>query len=55
MKMIAWNVYAGNGRLITTVFYNEFCDGGAPITRDMVKHDLINHDGYPTTIGVRKA
>jgi len=45
--MIAWNVYI-EGRLLTTVFYNETCDA------EYVRTTLINHDGYPSHIKVRR-
>jgi hypothetical protein len=49
--MIAWNVYL-HGELIDSVFYNERCEGGAIITADDVKRDLIEHDGYDPDIRV---
>jgi len=49
--MKAFNVYL-RGKLIDTVFYNDRCDGGSPITADMVKDSLINHDGYNPYIDV---
>ncbi len=52
--MKAYNVYL-RGRLIDTVFYNDKCDGGAPIKADDVKESLVNHDGYDPNIVVRKA
>ena len=52
--MKAYNVYL-NGRKIDTVFWNDRCDGGAPITAADVKHSLIDHDGYDPQIIVNKA
>lgn len=43
-----WNVYR-NGRLIDSVPYDDDCD------KEYVKTGLINHDGYPADIEVRKA
>jgi hypothetical protein len=44
----AWNVYL-DGKLIDTVFYDKDCDA------DYVKRGLINHDGYDSSITVRKS
>ena len=52
MKTIAYDVFL-RGDLIDTVFYNEFCDGGARITKKDVKESLINHDGYDYRIKVK--
>lgn len=52
MKMIAWNVYVDRAYpdwLIDTVFYTSDCDA------EYVRNSLINHDGYPANIIVRKA
>jgi hypothetical protein len=45
--MTAWNVYLGD-YMITTVFYTKDC------TAEYVRQTLINHDGYPSAITVRK-
>jgi len=47
MKSIGWNVYR-KGRLIDTVFFDADCDA------DYVRSSLIEHDGYPADIVVRK-
>lgn len=52
--MVAYDVYY-NGKNIDTVFYNKYADGGAPLTARYVKDSLVNHDGYPPNIVVRKA
>lgn len=39
-----------NGRIIDTVFYN-YMDN---VSSDTVKESLINHDGYPSDIEVKK-
>lgn len=46
--MQAWDVIR-NGRIIDTVFYDRDCD------LHWVRSGLINHDGYPVDIIVRKA
>lgn len=51
--MKAYNVYL-NGKKIETVFWNDRCDGGAPITAADVKESLVNHDGYDPGIAVRQ-
>ena len=51
--MTAYNVYLGKKK-IDTVFWNDKCDGGAPITAEDVKKSLIEHDGYNPRIEVRK-
>lgn len=51
--MKAYNVYLRN-KLIDKVFWNDKCDGGAPITAEMVKESLVNHDGYDPSIKVVK-
>lgn len=38
-------------RWIDTVFYSD----SAKVTRDEVRRSLINHDGYPSDIVVRKS
>ncbi len=43
----AWNVY-NQGKRIDTVFYNPTCDA------DYVRRGLVDHDGYPSTITVRR-
>jgi hypothetical protein len=43
-----WNVYSG-GKLIDSVFYVPNADA------DYVRRGLINHDGYPSDIRVRRA
>lgn len=48
MKMIYWNVYH-NGFCIDSVPYEKDCDS------DYVRRSLIQHDGYPDNITVRKA
>lgn len=45
--MVRWNVYS-KGRLINGVFYTPDCDG------DHVKSSLIEHDGYPENIVVKR-
>ena len=51
--MIAWNVYRprryDTDKLIDTVFYTKDCDA------EYVRRSLINHDGYPVDIRVRRA
>ena len=47
MSMTAWDVYL-NGKIINTVFYDKKCD------KQYVKDGLINHDGYPPNIKVKK-
>jgi hypothetical protein len=47
MRSIGWNVYR-NGRLIDTVFFD------ADISASEVKRSLVEHDGYPPNIIVRK-
>ena len=54
MNAIAWNVYDRQGKLIDTVFHNERADGGKLVTSDDVKRGLVDHDGYPIDIRVRK-
>lgn len=46
-RSIKWNVYQG-GKLIDSVFYS------ADVTADDVRRSLINHDGYPSDITVRR-
>jgi len=46
--MTAWDVIR-NGKIIDTVFYDSNCDLW------YVRNGLINHDGYPVDIIVRKA
>jgi hypothetical protein len=53
MAQIPFDVYL-NGKKIDTVFYNEFCYGGAAETAEDVKKSLIDHDGYDSRIEVRK-
>jgi hypothetical protein len=45
--MTTWNVYVGR-KQIDTVFYTKNCDA------EYVRTSLINHDGYPYNIVVRK-
>ncbi len=47
MKSIGWNVYR-KGRLIDIVFFDADCDA------DYVRRSLIDHDGYPPDIVVRR-
>lgn len=47
--MQAWNVYNSDDELIDTVFYDDDCD------EDYVLDGLIEHDGYPYDIYIRKA
>jgi hypothetical protein len=42
-----WNVYL-RGKLIDSVFYNN------SVTAEEVKKGLVDHDGYPSNITVRK-
>jgi len=51
--MIGYNVYL-DGYWIDKVFFNERCDGGASIDTDDVRKSLIDHDGYPSRIVVRR-
>lgn len=44
---MSWNVYR-KGRWIDTVWYLPSCDA------DYVRSSLINHDGYPWDIVVRR-
>lgn len=59
MKQIAWKVYSesgwqhdSNGRLVTkhrdTVFFD------SDIKADDVRRSLVDHDGYPSDIIVKK-
>ncbi len=41
-------------RHLDTVFFNPRCDGGAAVHELDVKYSLINHDGYPANIWVKK-
>jgi hypothetical protein len=43
----AWNVYH-NGKLFDTVWFAVDCD------HDYVKRALIDHDGYPVDITIKK-
>ena len=43
----AWNIYH-RGRLIETVFYTEECSA------EYVKDSMIDHDGFPPGIEVRR-
>lgn len=52
--MVAYDVYY-NGKNIDTVFYNKYAEGGAPLDARYVKESLVNHDGYPPNIVVRRA
>lgn len=45
--MNTWKVY-NNSKLIETVYYSKECDGWE------VKHSLINHDGFPSTISIMR-
>jgi hypothetical protein len=45
--MCKWFVYL-DGHWINSVFYDDDCDG------DYVRDGLINHDGMPDNIQVRK-
>ena len=46
----AWDVTRGDSRkIIDTVFYDADC------TADYVRRGLVEHDGYPADIKVRKA
>ena len=45
--MQAWNVFVHN-TLIDTVYYDSDCSA------DWVRDGLINHDGYPSEITVKK-
>ena len=54
MKATAWDVYDRNGKCIDTVFHNERSDGGALVRSDDVKRGLVEHDGYPIDIKVRR-
>lgn len=45
--MTCWDVYLC-GRLIDSVFYAPTC------SREYVRASLIDHDGYPNNIDVRK-
>jgi len=47
MAMNAWKVYV-SGVQIDTVFYTQDCDS------EYVRTSLIDHDGYPWNIVVRK-
>jgi hypothetical protein len=47
MAMNAWKVYV-SGVQIDTVFYTQDCDS------EYVRTSLIDHDGYPRNIVVRK-
>lgn len=47
-RMAKWLVYRGSRR-ITEVYYLKDCDA------DYVRRSLVNHDGYPSDIEVRKA
>lgn len=47
MKAQAWDVYV-NGRLIDTVFFDEDTE------KDVVRRSLIDHDGYPPNIYLRR-
>ena len=46
-NMKAWNVYLGQNH-IDTVFYTSDCDA------EYVRDSLVNHDGYPNSITVKK-
>jgi hypothetical protein len=46
--MTAWNVFIGDS-IIDTVYYDTDCNA------EYVRDGLINHDGYPSIIKVRKA
>lgn len=48
MASIPWNVYF-SGKLFDTVWFTTDCDKG------YVYNSLVNHDGYPADIRVRKA
>jgi hypothetical protein len=48
MKMNAWNVFVGR-KCIDTVFYTANCDA------DYVRRSLINHDGYPWNIVIKRS
>lgn len=54
MRMNAWDVYLpqanGRNKHIDTVFYDASYKDA-----DEVKRSLVNHDGYPPNIIVRKA
>ena len=45
--MQAWNVFVGH-TLIDTVYYDKDCSA------EYVRDGLINHDGYPVEITVKK-
>lgn len=45
--MVGWNVYL-NGKLIDTVFYDEFADA------NYVYDTLVMHDGYHPNITVKR-
>lgn len=47
-RSIGWNVYR-NGKRIDTVFYTSDCD------KEYVLKSLIDHDGYPFDISIRKS
>ena len=44
---MGWDVYH-NGKLIDTVWYSEY------LSADYVRDSLINHDGYPSDIVIRR-
>jgi hypothetical protein len=48
MSHRAWTVYDRNGKEIDTVFWVRTADA------DEVKRSLVNHDGYPADITVRR-
>lgn len=48
MTMTFWNVYR-KGKLIDSVPYTKDCD------KEYVRRSLIDHDGYPSDIHVRRA
>lgn len=51
---VAWDVVL-RGRVIDTVFWCRYFDGGAEVTAQDVRDSLVNHDGYSPGIQVRRA
>jgi len=52
MKQNAYDIIS-KGNVIDTVFFDAYKDG-SPMSTDEVRKSLIEHDGYPDNIKVKK-
>lgn len=47
-RQVKWDIYLGKKK-IDTVYYTPEC------TEEYVRESLINHDGYPDNINIRRS